>query len=53
LPEGLHHRDTTGVERELITSGAVFEDRVGYSRAVRVGGHVWVSGTAPILATSR
>jgi len=38
------------VERELITSGAVFEDRVGYSRAVRVGGHVWVSGTAPILA---
>jgi enamine deaminase RidA (YjgF/YER057c/UK114 family) len=38
------------VERERITSGAVFEERVGYSRAVRVGAHVWVSGTAPILA---
>ena len=23
---------------------------MGYSRAVRVGGHVWVSGTAPIMA---
>jgi enamine deaminase RidA (YjgF/YER057c/UK114 family) len=37
------------MERELYLSGAEFEDRVGYSRAVRVGGHVWVSGTAPIL----
>jgi enamine deaminase RidA (YjgF/YER057c/UK114 family) len=35
--------------RQLITSGAAFEERVGYSRAVRVGDRVWVAGTAPIL----
>jgi enamine deaminase RidA (YjgF/YER057c/UK114 family) len=37
------------VERRRIASGAVFEDRFGYTRAVVAGGHVWVSGTAPMM----
>ena len=31
--------------RENITSGTVWEDVAGYSRAVKVGDHVFVSGT--------
>ena len=37
------------MERQRISSGAALEDRFGYSRAVRVGNHVWVAGTAPIM----
>jgi enamine deaminase RidA (YjgF/YER057c/UK114 family) len=49
LPKGLHHTDTTRVTRIRISSGSAFEERVGYSRAVRVGKQVWVAGTAPIM----
>lgn len=34
--------------RRLVSSGSPFEPRIGFSRAVRVGHIVAVSGTAPI-----
>jgi enamine deaminase RidA (YjgF/YER057c/UK114 family) len=37
------------MKRTNYSSGTTFVDRVGYSRAVRVGDVVYVAGTAPIL----
>ena len=38
------------VDRRRISSGSPFEATIGFSRAVRVGDRVLVSGTAPISA---
>lgn len=35
--------------RQRITSGSPYEERYGFSRAIRDGQRVWVAGTAPIL----
>jgi enamine deaminase RidA (YjgF/YER057c/UK114 family) len=37
------------VDRRLVPSGSPYERTVGFSRAVRVGAHVYVAGTAPIM----
>jgi enamine deaminase RidA (YjgF/YER057c/UK114 family) len=38
----------TGSERRRVASGSPYEPLIGFSRAVRVGDRVLVSGTAPI-----
>jgi enamine deaminase RidA (YjgF/YER057c/UK114 family) len=36
------------IMRKIVSSGSPFEPQIGFSRAVRVGSFVAVSGTAPI-----
>ena len=36
------------MERQKVSSGSPFEATIGFSRAVRAGDHVFVSGSAPI-----
>jgi enamine deaminase RidA (YjgF/YER057c/UK114 family) len=37
-------------KRRLVSSGSYLEPVIGFSRAVRVGNHIVVGGTAPIAA---
>ena len=39
--------------RMLVSSGGPWESRIGYSRAVRVANHVFVSGTTAVLPDGR
>lgn len=35
--------------RKNISSGSPFEDKIGFSRAVKIGNMIAISGTAPII----
>lgn len=36
------------MNRRRVYSGAPWEEKVGYCRAVQVGNQIWVTGTAPV-----
>lgn len=37
------------MQRRLVSSGSPFEPEIGFSRAVRAGGHVAVAGTCAVM----
>jgi enamine deaminase RidA (YjgF/YER057c/UK114 family) len=41
------------LERQLVSSGSTYEQRYGYSRAVRVGNTIYVSGTTGLGADGK
>jgi enamine deaminase RidA (YjgF/YER057c/UK114 family) len=40
-------------DRQLVSSGSPFEPTIGFSRAVRVGDRVIVSGTGPVVPAGK
>ena len=54
MSSGVARHDTSEMaDRKLVSSGSPFEETIGFSRAVRAGDRVVVSGTAPIWPDGR